>query len=111
MAISGAREHRMARMDLRARAFASLTRRQSSVAAMTEEQVLALQSRAFPSGKVTDWIFGATAPGVEVTNQTIPGPGGELPPRGYRPAGPAPPRARALVVCLHGGGGRPPGVC
>jgi acetyl esterase len=94
----------MARMDLRARAFAWLTRRQSSVAAMTEEQVIALQGREFPSGKVTDWIFGATAPGVDVTNRTIPGPGGELPVRVYRPAGPAPGGARPLVLYFHGGG-------
>jgi acetyl esterase len=112
--ISGAREYRMARMDLRVRAFAWLTRRQSSVAGMTEEQVIAMQSREFPAGRVTDWIFGATAPGVDVTSQSIPGPGGQVPVRVYRPAGPvsgtvasggvASGTARPLVLYFHGGG-------
>src|SRR6185437_11060323 len=112
--ISGAREYRMARMDLRVRAFAWLTRRQSSVAGKTEEQVIAMQSREFPAGRVTDWIFGATAPGVDVTSQSIPGPGGQVPVRVYRPAGPvsgtvasgtvASGTARPLVLYFHGGG-------
>jgi acetyl esterase len=104
----------MARMDLRVRAFAWLTRRQSSVAGKTEEQVIAMQSREFPAGRVTDWIFGATAPGVDVTSQSIPGPGGQVPVRVYRPAGPvsgtvasgtvASGTARPLVLYFHGGG-------
>jgi acetyl esterase len=116
----GAREYRMARMDLRVRAFAWLTRRQSSVAGMTEEQVIAMQSRAFPAGRVTDWIFGATAPGVDVASQSIRGPGGQVPVRVYRPAGPGASGAgasgivasgivasgteRPLVLYFHGGG-------
>jgi acetyl esterase len=94
----------MARMDLRARAFAWLTRRQASVAGMTEEQVIAMQSREFPAGRVTDWIFGATTPGVDVSNQTIPGPGGEIPVRVYRAAGPVTGAPRPLVMYFHGGG-------
>ena len=54
----------MARMDLRARAFAWLTRRQGSVAGMTDEQVIALQKREMPDSKVTNWIFGTVPPGV-----------------------------------------------
>ena len=98
----------MARMDLRVRAFAWLTRRQSSVAAKTEEQVIAMQSREFPSGRVTDWIFGATAPGVDTRDRAVPGPAGEIRVRVYRPAGPlpspVPPAARPLVLYFHGGG-------
>lgn len=99
----------MARMDLRVRAFAWLTRRQSSVAGMTEEQVIAMQSREFPAGRVTDWIFGATAPGVDVANQAIPGPGGQVRVRVYRPARPVAGTvtsgtARPLVLYFHGGG-------
>src|SRR5260370_20221283 len=94
----------MARMDLRVRAFAWLTRRQSSVAAMTDEQVIAMQSREFRSGRVTDWIFGSAAPGVDLSERAIPGPGGEIPARVYRPAGPATGGVRPLVLSFHGGG-------
>jgi acetyl esterase len=96
----------MARMDLRARAFGWLTRRQGSVAGMTDEQVIALQKREMPDSKVTNWIFGTVPPGVVMNDRTIPGPGGEIPVRLYRAAdetgrrsGPAP-----LVLYCHGGG-------
>jgi acetyl esterase len=94
----------MARMDLRARAFAWLTRRQGSVGAMTDEQVIALQKRAMPDSRVTNWIFGTSPPGVARHDQVIPGPGGDIPVRIYRAgSGPAP-EARPLVVYFHGGG-------
>ena len=94
----------MARMDLRAQAFAWLTRRQGSVARMTDEQVVALQKRQMPDSKVTSWIFGTTPPGVAARDQVIPGPGGDIPVRVYRgPAGPDPDR-RPLVLYFHGGG-------
>src|ERR1700745_1990683 len=94
----------MARMDLRVRAFAWLMRRQASVAAKTEEQVIAMQSREFPAGRVTDAIFGALQPGITASGQAIPGPGGQIPVRVYRAAGLAADATRPLVMYFHGGG-------
>jgi acetyl esterase/lipase len=94
----------MARMDLRARAFASLTRRQGSVAGMTDEQVVELQKRDMPDSRVTNWIFGTAPAGVTRGDQVIPGPGGDIPVRVYRAEpGPAP-AIRPLVLYFHGGG-------
>ena len=93
----------MARMDLRVRAWGWVTRRQASVAARSEDDVIAMQRRGMPENVVTDLIFGKTPPGVAVTNRSIPGPDGDIPVRVYRPvrsaAGPRP-----LVVYYHGGG-------
>jgi len=93
----------MARMDLRVRAWGWMTRRQASVAARSEDDVIAMQRRGMPESRVTDLIFGKTPPGVAVTNRSVPGPDGEIPVRVYRPvrsaAGPRP-----LVVYYHGGG-------
>ena len=93
----------MARMDLRVRAWGWMTRRQASVAARSEEDVIAMQRRGMPENVVTDLIFGKTPPGVAVTNRSVPGPDGDIPVRVYRPvrsaAGPRP-----LVVYYHGGG-------
>jgi acetyl esterase len=93
----------MARMDLRVRAWGWLTRRQASVAARSEDDVIAMQRRGMPESRVTDLIFGKTPPGVAVTNRSVPGPDGDIPVRVYRPvrsaAGPRP-----LVVYYHGGG-------
>jgi acetyl esterase/lipase len=93
----------MARMDLRLRAWAWVTRRQASVATRGEADVIAMQSRHMPDNFVFDWIFGKVAPGTEVSNRSIPGPGGDIPLRVYRPvraaSGPRP-----LVVYFHGGG-------
>ena len=93
----------MARMDLRVRAWGWMTRRQASVAARSEDDVIAMQRRGMPESRVTDLIFGKTPPGVAVTNRSVPGPDGDIPVRVYRPvrsaAGPRP-----LVVYYHGGG-------
>ena len=93
----------MARMDLRLRAWAWVTRRQASVATRSEADVIAMQRRRMPNNFVFDWIFGAHQPGTEVSNRSIPGPGGDIPLRVYRPvraaSGPRP-----LVVYFHGGG-------
>ena len=93
----------MARMDLRVRAWGWVTRRQASVATRSEEDVIALQRRGMPENRMTDLLFGKVAPGVLVTNRSIPGPEGDIPVRVYRPvraaAGPRP-----LVVYYHGGG-------
>src|ERR1700743_1874823 len=94
----------MARMDLRARAFAWLTRRTGSVAGMTDEQVIAMQKRAMPDSGLTNWIFGTGPAGATKTAGVIPGPGGDLPVRVSR-AEPGPEAAtRPRVVYFHGGG-------
>ena len=68
----------MAPVDLRLRAWAAVTRRQSSVATRSEAEVIALQSRKIPEGGVTGWILGKAAPGIVLTDRSIPGPGGEI---------------------------------
>ncbi|HEY1706506.1 MAG TPA: alpha/beta hydrolase [Trebonia sp.] len=94
----------MARIDLRVRAWAWLTRRQASVATMTEEQVRAAQARPMPDSAVTNWICGVRPAGTMVSERVIPGPdGNEVPVRIYRPLNPAP-GPRPLVVYFHGGG-------
>jgi len=95
----------MARMDLRAQAFAWVTRRTGSVGKMSDEQVIAIQKRQMPDSKVTNWIFGATPAGVQATDQVIPGPdGGDLPVRIYRAQSGPDPATRPLVLYFHGGG-------
>jgi acetyl esterase/lipase len=94
----------MARMDRRLRVWAWLVRQQASIAGKSEAEVLALQSRHAPSNAVTNYIFGAVARGIGVQDRTIPGPAGDLPVRVYRPAGPAGPDPRPLVLNIHGGG-------
>ena len=81
----------MARMDLRAQAFAWLTRRQGSVAGKTDEEIIALQKREMPDSRMTNWIFGTAPSGVAMRDQVIPGPQGDIPVRVYR-AGPGPGR-------------------
>jgi acetyl esterase/lipase len=94
----------MARMDVRAQAFAWVTRRRGSVAGMTDEQVIAMQQQGMPDSKVTDWIFGAVPRGVRHADQAIQGPGGDIPVRVYRAAAGPPPGTRPLVLYFHGGG-------
>jgi acetyl esterase len=93
----------MARMDLRVRAWGWVTRRQASVAARSEADVIAMQRRRIPDNIVTDFLFGKVARDVAVSGRSVPGPGGDIPVRVYRPArvatGPRP-----LVVYFHGGG-------
>jgi acetyl esterase/lipase len=96
----------MARIDLRLRVWAWLTRRMVPIATMSDAQVIALQARPIPENAVTRWLFGAVAPGVAVTDQTVPGPAGDLGIRVYRAtaAGPRTAGGRPLVVYFHGGG-------
>ncbi len=58
----------MARMDLRARAFAWLTRRQGAVGGMTDEQVISLQKHEMPDSKVTNWTLRAAGVPVRLTD-------------------------------------------
>jgi acetyl esterase/lipase len=96
----------MARVDLRLRAWGWLTRRMVSVAKMSDAEVIALQAKQVPVNAVTNWLFGAVAPGVDVADRTVPGPAGDLKVRVYRPAadGAATSAGRPLVVYFHGGG-------
>jgi len=93
----------MARMELRMRALGWLTRRQASVAKMTDERVIAMQRRHVPDNFVANWIFGALAPGTEAADQNIPGPDCDIPVRVYRRLR-ARPGPRPLIVYFHGGG-------
>ena len=100
MAPEGAR---MAPIDRRLRVWAWMVRRQTAALTRSEADVIALQSRRAPANAVTNYIFGTVAPGTEVSDRVIAGPGGDLPVRLYQPrgAGTAP---RPLIVYLHGGG-------
>jgi acetyl esterase len=90
-------------MDLRLQAWGWLTRRQASVATRSEADVIAMQRRHVPDNVVFGWLFGKVAPGTEVSDRSIPGPGGDIPLRVYRPVR-ALPGPRPLVVYIHGGG-------
>src|SRR5258708_39618158 len=100
----------MAGRDRGAQAFAWVTRRQSSVAGMTDEQVVAMQKRQGAGSKVTHWIFGTVPPGVAANDQVIPGPGapggpgGEIPVRVYRAAAGPRPAARPRAPGFPAGG-------
>jgi acetyl esterase/lipase len=94
----------MARMDRRLQLWAWLVRRQASIAGKSEAEVITLQGRHAPGNAVTNFIFGAVASGTEVTDQVIPGPGGDLPVRIYRPVAQAGPQPRPLLLNIHGGG-------
>jgi acetyl esterase len=93
----------MARIDRRLRLWAWIAQRQAAATVQGEDAVIAMQSRAFPDNALMNFIFGSTRPGVAVSDRTVPGPGGELPVRIYRP-----PTATAgrppLVLNIHGGG-------
>jgi len=94
----------MARMDLRAQAFAWVTRRTGSVGGLSNEQVIAIQKRKMPDSRVTNWIFGAMPAGIQAKDQVIPGPGGDIPIRIYRAQSGPDPATRPLVLYFHGGG-------
>jgi acetyl esterase len=78
-------------------------RRTGSVAAMSDEKVIARQSRHVPSNALANRIFGGVAPGTESRDLTVAGPAGDIAVRVYRPAdGPA--EDRPLILNIHGGG-------
>jgi acetyl esterase/lipase len=93
----------MAPIDRRLRVWAWMVRRQTAVLSRSEADVIALQSRQAPDNAVTNYIFGKVAPGTEVSDRVIAGPGGDLPARIYRPGG-ASTGPRPLIMYLHGGG-------
>ena len=94
----------MAPVDRRLRVFAWMVRRQGSIAGKTEAEVIAWQARHMPDNAVTSFIFGKVAPGVEASDRTIPGPGGDIAVRVYRRPGSGRAQARPLIVYFHGGG-------
>ena len=97
----------MAPVDRRLRVFASMVRRQGSIAGKSEAEVIALQARHMPDNIVTNFIFGKVAPGIEASDRTIPGPGGDIKVRVYRrpgPVGSGGSGTRPLIVYFHGGG-------
>ena len=94
----------MARVNRRLRAWAWITRRQVSVATMSEAAVIAIQARRVPATAVTNWLFGAVPPGVTVTDRSLQGPGGEITVRVYATVGAVEAADRPLVVYFHGGG-------
>ena len=93
----------MAAIDRRLRLWAWFTQRQSGATLQGADAVIAMQSREFPDNALTSFIFGRTRPGIEVSDRTIPGPGGDLQVRVYRPGGSAA-GPRPLVMNFHGGG-------
>jgi acetyl esterase len=93
----------MAPIDRRVRVWDWFLRQTGSVAAMSDDKVIARQSRHVPSNALVNRIFGGVTPGTEVRDLTIAGPAGDIAVRVYRPAaGPA--RDRPLIVNIHGGG-------
>ena len=78
-------------------------RRQGSVAAMSNDKVIARQSVRVPSNVVVNKIFGGVAPGTSLRDLTIDGPAGSIPVRVYRPADSAA-GDRPLILNIHGGG-------
>lgn len=95
----------MTRMDLRVQAWSWVTRRQGSVAELTEAQVAGLQARGVPDNRVTGWLFGARRPGTSAADRTIPGPdGNEIGVRIYRSGTAVTSGARPLIMYFHGGG-------
>jgi len=94
----------MAPLDRRLRVFAWMVRRQGSIAGKTEAEVIALQARHMPDNVVTNFIFGKVAPGIEASDRTIPGPGGDIPVRVYRGPGTGSSGSRPLILYFHGGG-------
>jgi acetyl esterase/lipase len=92
----------MAPVDRRLRVFASMVRRQGSIAGKSEAEVIALQARHMPDNIVTNFIFGKIAPGIEASDRTMPGPGGDIKLRVYRRPGGS--GTRPLILYFHGGG-------
>jgi len=93
----------MARVDRRVLLWNWAIRRQGSIAAKSDAEIVALQARRTPSNALMNRIFGSVAKGVAVEERTILGPGGDLATRVYRPREEGS-GSRPLVVYFHGGG-------
>jgi acetyl esterase/lipase len=93
----------MARIDRRVLVWDWFLRRTGSVAEMSDDKVVARQSRHLPTNALVDRIFGGLAPGIESHDLTVDGPAGRIPVRVYRPAE-ASLGDRPLILNIHGGG-------
>ena len=93
----------MARVDRRVLLWNWAIRRQGSIAAKSDAEIVALQARRTPSNALMNRIFGSVAKGVAVEERAILGPGGDLATRVYRPREEGS-GSRPLVVYFHGGG-------
>ncbi|MGH3300521.1 MAG: alpha/beta hydrolase [Streptosporangiaceae bacterium] len=93
----------MAPIDRRVRVWAWLVRRQGSVGAKSDADIVAMQSRHMPSNRFTNRMFGAVVSGTEARDLAVSRPTGDIPVRVYRPAV-AGPGVRPLIVNFHGGG-------
>ena len=93
----------MAPIDRRVRLWAWMVARQGSIAALSDTEIIAMQSRHTPDNAFGNLIFGKVVPGTQLTDQAIDGPGGKIPVRVYRPAGLAA-GERPVILNFHGGG-------
>lgn len=92
----------MASMDLRVRLLARVVGTRS-IASMSDAQIARAQRVRLGHNPVTDLLFGAVAPRVDLVAGTAAGHEGELTARVYRPQGASGARL-PLVVNFHGGG-------
>ena len=100
-------------LDLRLRLFTTVLTRvgRASVARMTPDDLVRLRRQPIPRGPVLGRLFGRVAPGVRREDRQVPGRGGPIGVRLYRPepatpaaGGPAGQEPLPLVVNFHGGG-------
>lgn len=93
----------MAPIDRRVRLLAWLVRRQGSIGAKSDAEIIAMQSRHTPSNAFANRIFGTVVAGAQVRDLAIAGPAGDIVVRVYRPAR-SDLVAPAMIVNFHGGG-------
>ena len=93
----------MARLDLRVILFGRLLRRAIDITTMDDDQIRRRQETELGYNRITDLVFGAVAPGVQLTDTTAAGETGPLAVRVYRPED-APSGPLPLAVNFHGGG-------
>jgi len=93
----------MAPIDRRVRLWAWMVARQGSIGTKSDAEIIAMQSRHTPENAFANRIFGTVVPGTQASDLAIDGPGGKIPVRTYRPAGPDAGQ-RPLIMNYHGGG-------
>ena len=95
----------MVPLDLRVHVFSWVLRQLSgaNVQTMTAQDIARAHDRGLGHNPLVDSVLGGVAPGVALTNLTMPGPEEDLAVRLYRPKRP-PARPRPLIVNYHGGG-------
>jgi acetyl esterase len=95
----------MVPLDLRVQVFGWALRQLpgTNVQTMTDADIAAAHDRGLGHNALIDAVLGGVAPGVALTNLTMPGPEDDLAVRVYRPTRP-PTEPRPLIVNYHGGG-------